>query len=102
MEGLKCSRRIFELRRNGNRCVEDGEKVCEGPICKGCPINLSAPKLENWRMLGGMLIGEVYEDIRFADGSPVRTSIVKELNESEGYAITKNTIYTLGKKQVIE
>jgi hypothetical protein len=49
------------------------------------------PRLENWQLILDHLHGEVYDDDRFPDGLRVRTSTVRELNEAEGYAQTRNT-----------
>jgi hypothetical protein len=60
------------------------------------------PRLENWRLIANHLYGEIYDDSRFLDGSPVRTSTVQTIDEKSGEAQTKNTIYKLGTKQVVE
>ena len=45
------------------------------------------------------LYGEIYDDEqgRFEDGKQVSTSSIQELNLDEGYAMTRNTKYILGK-----
>ncbi len=71
-------------------------------------------RIENWYKrqlepkddgLDFCLVGEIYDDSRydkntglFADGHTVRTSRVIEINEEEGWARTRNTLYTLGKE----
>ena len=72
------------------------------------------PEIENWSKLklrpkaNGLdfcLIGNTYGDERynpetgeFADGHEIYTSRVIEINEEEGWARTRNTLYTLGKE----
>jgi len=60
------------------------------------------PRLEKWLLIEEHLYGNIYDDNRFLVGSPVRTSKVKEINEAEHTAQTKNTLYVLGEKLVIE
>lgn len=67
------------------------------------------PRIENWsvRAIGDeytapeamrtVLVGEVYEDIRAADGTLVQTSSLEEIDAEAGWAQTKNTRYRLGK-----
>lgn len=56
-------------------------------------------KLENWSVVGEgrmiQMIGEVYGDKRWHDGTVIRTSLIKELNLEEGYVQTLNTRYQL-------
>lgn len=47
---------------------------------------------------GGRLIGIVRDHPRLADGTNVHTSEVEEINEEQGWALTRNTVYTLGQK----
>lgn len=61
------------------------------------------PILRNWRVLEyyssvhlkkvQYLVGQVFNDSRFPDGTEIRTSIVKEMKDSK--AITQNTTYIL-------
>ena len=48
------------------------------------------------------LHGRIYDDEldRFEDGSPIRTSSIQEFNLEESYAMTRNTMYMLGKPSV--
>lgn len=52
-------------------------------------------ELKNWHRYGKCLVGDVYGHPNFTDGTTVRTSDVIELNENEGIAETRNTIYRL-------
>ena len=60
------------------------------------------PRLEKWRLIANHLYGDIYDDSRFPDGSPVRTSTVLTIDEEKGEAQTRNTLYKLGKKQVVD
>ena len=60
------------------------------------------PRLEKWRLIANHLYGDIYDDSRFPDGSPVRTSSVRAFDEEKGEAQTMNTHYKLGEKQVVE
>ena len=58
------------------------------------------PILKNWRtakyysdLSEFCLVGEIYNDTRFEDGTEIRTSEVLELKN--GYARTRNTTYIL-------
>ena len=71
-------------------------------------------RIENWIKskldpkpdeLDFCLMGEVWDDERydsesgnFANGHMIRTTRVIEINEEEGWARTRNTLYTLGKE----
>ena len=70
------------------------------------------PRLEEWSIGIGMdnpyqapelqkirLFGEIFNDEkgRFPDGSSISTSSIKDLNIKEGYGVTRNTKYILGK-----
>jgi len=59
-------------------------------------------RLENWKMVGWgshyRLVGEIYSDERFLDGTTVTTSSIQEIDELAGWAQTRNTRYELGKK----
>jgi hypothetical protein len=51
------------------------------------------------RVLGrSFLVGYVSNDSRFADGTPLRTSYVAEIDEAAGLARTQNTLYELVEK----
>ena len=68
------------------------------------------PRLEDWSITGGFnpyqppecqhrfLQGIIYDDEkkRFPDGSPVRTSILQDLDLKNNIAQTRNTTYILG------
>ena len=68
--------------------------------------NLS--KLESWNIIESIsvreeyiyyaLIGRIYNDDRFEDGTLIRTSKIKEIDFDDMTAMTKNTMYKLGKK----
>lgn len=60
------------------------------------------PRLENWILIANHLYGEIYDDSGFLDGSPVRTSTVLTIDEEKGEAQTRNALYKLGAKQVVE
>ena len=60
--------------------------------------------LREWRILrlpdgNHVLVGKIYHDAkeRFADGTHVCTSPLREINFVGGYADTMNTRYTLGR-----
>jgi hypothetical protein len=67
------------------------------------------PRLENWSVVSldnpfkapelrtSKLEGNIYDDSRFADGTPVTTSTICEMDASKNYAKTRNTEYQLGK-----
>jgi hypothetical protein len=55
------------------------------------------PRLENWYIIGRSLIGQVYNDERFADGTEIQTSRIIKLDSEAGIAQTRNTTYELGK-----
>ena len=73
------------------------------------------PRIENWIKskldpkpdgLDFCLMGEVWDDSRhnpdtteFANGHMIRTTRVIEINEEEGWARTRNTLYELGKER---
>lgn len=62
--------------------------------------NLQEAKLENWCFNNGTLLGMVHghPNPTLADGELVRTSTVRYINEDKGFAVTRNTVYFLGKK----
>ena len=51
-------------------------------------------RLDNWIFAGGSMIGEVYHNPNFPDGTQVRTSSVVE--HGDGFVKTRNNIYYLG------
>jgi len=59
-------------------------------------------KLENWRLAvtrdGKFLIGECYGHPIIKDGSKVTTNPISSINEKDGVAETRTTIYRLGKR----
>lgn len=56
------------------------------------------PKLENWKLKNGRLLGLIYNDNRFENGTCVITSPVVSINQNKLQAQTENTVYLLGKK----
>lgn len=60
------------------------------------------PRLENWRLILDHLYGDIYDDSCFQDGAPVRTSTVQTIDEEKSEAQTRNTLYKLGTKQLVE
>ena len=60
--------------------------------------------LMNWNIWARgndyILVGEIYNDgkRRFRDGTSIRTSPIREINFTEGYADTMNTRYVLGRR----
>lgn len=54
-------------------------------------------RLENWSVIGGSLVGIVFDDPRFSDGDIIRTTLLESLDLEKNTAQTKNTLYTLGK-----
>jgi len=63
------------------------------------------PRLENWIITNDIysdcsrLVGEIYGDIRFPDGSLITTSRLKNIYFESEEAQTKNTLYALGKRK---
>ena len=60
--------------------------------------------LKEWRILRlpdgeHVVVGKIYHDAkeRFADGTQICTSALREINFACGYADTMNTRYTLGR-----
>jgi hypothetical protein len=49
----------------------------------------------------GWIEGYLYEDAkrRFPDGTFVHTSVITHINETEGWARTRNSLYKLGQKK---
>jgi hypothetical protein len=86
------------------------------PFCDDYTINLpkkKLPRLENWYITedshGQIIWGNVYGDSRynsetteFQDSHLIRTSYIVELNESEGWCQTTNTLYKLGKRRILD
>ena len=72
---------------------------------------MDKPRIENWRLEKDILssiyptpydlYGEIYNDKRFDDGTEIRTSMLKSINFEHMTAETQNTIYRLGKEEVI-
>ena len=70
----------------------------------------SRPILENWAVIHThgilRLSGKIYRDDRFKDGSEIQTSPLRLLevpmNGDDAYAVTKNTIYTLGYPRTVQ
>lgn len=66
---------------------------------------MGTARLENWRVYGNVIYGEIYDDElgRFEDGSPVSTSHLLPMSmqvssPKEGVEVfTRNTTYLLGK-----
>ena len=59
-------------------------------------------RLENWYVLGNVIVGDIYEDEkgRFPDGLNVHTSTVQNMRDDfkQGDVInTRNSTYELGK-----
>jgi hypothetical protein len=67
------------------------------------------PRLENWSIIlddgnpylapecrKNRLHGNIYEDSRFLDGTPVTTSSLQNIDIENKVAQTRNTQYTLG------
>ena len=65
------------------------------------------PRLENWYIGTGTfdgeeiswLCGNIYDDKRFIDGFPVRTSRLVRVDEENKIAETMNTVYELGEER---
>ena len=66
------------------------------------------PRLENW-YVGTIaygkkevkwLCGNIYDDKRFIDGLPIRTSRLVKIDEENKIAETMNTVYKLGKERL--
>lgn len=55
-------------------------------------------KIDNWRIIGEALFGEVQGHPRFAQGQFVRTSRIASVDREKGEVETQNTIYLLGKE----
>ena len=61
------------------------------------------PRLEQWSIFGVHVMGYVYNDERFSDGSFVHTSSITRIDFEEGVAkilTTRDTTYELGKRAV--
>jgi hypothetical protein len=61
--------------------------------------------LKNWKLQqtwdgSFVLIGAIYNDAkeRFADGAEIRTSALRKIDFVNGFAETRNTVYTLERK----
>ena len=67
------------------------------PVSSTSDIETDKPisRLEDWRRFGKRLIGYIYQDPRFPEGHCVWTSTVLRMDNH--YAVTRNTIYQLGK-----
>lgn len=55
-------------------------------------------RLENWSEYGKCVVGEIFGDNRFPDGSFITTSEVKTLDREAKTLQTRNTLYELGKE----
>lgn len=62
-------------------------------------------RLENWVVTplgtkGSIVWGDLYEDVnkRWCEGENIRTSLIIEINEAEGWVQTRNSLYKLGQK----
>ena len=62
--------------------------------------NLQEARLENWYFSNGTLFGAVHGHPNpvLTEGETVKTSTVRYINEDKGFAVTRNTVYFLGKK----
>jgi hypothetical protein len=56
------------------------------------------PRLENWRIVGDCLEGEIFEDPQIPSGERITTRRVITLNADMGWADTEDKLYFLGKK----
>lgn len=54
--------------------------------------------LHNWHVSGGRVMGIIYKDDQWADGTPLRTSTAISISEDRKTLETLNTIYTLGEQ----
>jgi hypothetical protein len=58
------------------------------------------PRLENWYVNNSdCIVGQVYGDPRFEDGTLVITSRVATLDSDANVAVTKNSNYILGTRR---
>lgn len=53
-------------------------------------------RIENWYIIHGVMIGNVFDHPKFEDGTVIRTSTIVE--QTSTHIETWNTIYTLGDK----
>lgn len=63
------------------------------------------PLLEQWSIIENginqkILTGVIFNDHRFADGTIIYTTPIKEISEEKGRAMTRNTKYLLGIKKL--
>jgi hypothetical protein len=59
--------------------------------------NMPPPRLEQWYFFNGYLVGQIFGDERFDDGTQIMTSSVRWVNVDTGMAETDNSLYSLGK-----
>ena len=55
-----------------------------------------APRIEDWRLDYDRIVGRVFDHSIFPDGALITTSSVVDLTER--IAMTRNTVYVLGRK----
>lgn len=77
--------------------------VEDRPLDKRSTAPQKPAVLNPWaRYMRGSLIGRVYNHPRFSDGKVIVTSLVLEIDEVRGYAITLNTYYRLANKSTVD
>lgn len=73
--------------------------------CLVCLIHKPTARLENWSYAPGdqVIWGAVYGDIneRWRDGEVIRTSLIVNLDLESGHVRTLNSLYILGKREVV-
>ncbi len=62
---------------------------------------MKKPRIEKWRLVGPVfhLLGVGFDDVRFEDGTFIRTSALEYIDFEKGEARTKNTTYLLGERK---
>lgn len=61
-------------------------------------MNPRNPRLENWTITNGFMVGAVFEDDRFPSGKQIVTTLIQDIDFEKRSVKTTNTLYRLGKK----